>query len=235
MAGGHGSTTGSGATDPLLQRTTLDKTNSLKYTTKAYEQEALRLVIRESNKVAEQLQLHESLPIMESNVTHHYIAPFGTSKTVKAIGNIATTNYAYYVSVDYKFSFLEELHHTRDLLRWSRRCWQPISQLDTNGAYQLAARWLKAVSMDVESLNSDCNLHVRPADIKGLGTNACFLPVYWVYWTRGEEGHGSVASVELFAPTKTLLQLRVEDSDYILRQRVRFTNLDLLLSGSSKP
>ena len=89
--------------------------------------------------------------------------------------------------------------------------------------------------MDVDGLNNDCNLHVQPAAVRGQGANASFLPVYWVYWTRGEKGHGSVASVKFSAPTKTLMQLRVENSDYILRQPLRFTNLNALLSDPSKP
>jgi hypothetical protein len=43
-----------------------------------------------------------------------------------------------------------------------------------------------------------------------------------------------MASVALFMPTKTLLQLRVEDTQYILRKPLQITNLDFLLSPSNK-
>jgi hypothetical protein len=200
------------------------------FTTKAYQKEALRKVIREANDVARALQLKDDLPITESNLVTQFILSYGMAQRLGAIGNVTTSNYTYYVSVDHKFSYLESVHQNGDRMRWNHEYSWPISKLDTNAAYQLATQWLDAVSMDVKGLNEDCELHVGITGLRGQGTNALFLPVYWVYWTKGGLGHGSVASVEFFAPTKTLMQLRVEDSDYILRKPLEFTNLDELLS-----
>jgi hypothetical protein len=47
-----------------------------------------------------------------------------------------------------------------------------------------------------------------------------------------------VASMMLFTPTKTLLQLCVRDPKYILRKSLVFTNLDSLIrncAGNSAP
>jgi hypothetical protein len=105
--------------------------------------------------------------------------------------------------------------------------------MNTNGAYKLATQFLAAVSMDVKALNRDCSIRIAaftPAGKKGEN----FVPVYWVDWVKGKEGEGAVASVELFEPTKTVRQLHVTESKYILRRPLQFTNLDSLLSEPKK-
>jgi hypothetical protein len=114
--------------------------------------------------------------------------------------------------------------------------------MNTNSAYQLASRWLAAVSMDVKGLNRDCKVHVALSPFwnglvhLGEKPQKQFVPIYFVWWTSPTndlEGHGNVAYVELFAPTKTLLQLCVSDPKYILRKPLEFTNLDSLLPGTA--
>ncbi|MGA3282936.1 MAG: hypothetical protein ABSD57_00565 [Verrucomicrobiota bacterium] len=207
----------------------------LMFTTEAYRKEALRLVIQEANKVAQELKLPEQLPINDTNLLQCYISPYGMSRFKKTIGNVTTSNYTYYCSIGDKFSFLERSHQDSDRLKWYREYSWPISQLDTNAAYQLATQWLADVSMDVNGLNRDCNVYIRPSGVTGQGATARFLPLYWVYWAPGPDGFGSKASVGLFLPTKTLLDLRVEDSKYILRKPLQFTNLDYLLSQTNAP
>lgn len=206
--------------------------DSLTFMPEKYRNEALKSVLREANQVAEALQLLEKLPLAETNLWGWYISPPGISRLSGAFGNVTTRNYTYYVSVDHKFSYIESVHQDADRWRWYSEYSWPISRLDTNAAYQLATQWLNAVSMDVNGLNNDCDLHIEPTALRGQGTNAYFLPVYWVYWTKGDGENGSVASVELFAPTRTLMQLRVEQSQYILRKPLQFTNLDTLLPKS---
>jgi hypothetical protein len=209
--------------------------DNLMFMPEAYRKEALRLVIQEANQVAEALRLPEKLPIDETNLLAWHISPPGISRLTKSVGNVTTSNYIYYVSVDGKFSYLEGKHQDADRQRWFKEYSWPISRLDTNAAYQLATQWLATASMDVDALNRECSLHVYPTALRRQGTNAHFLPVYWVFWTKGVEGHGSAASVELFAPAKTLMQLRVEDSKYILRKPLQVTNLDYLLSQTNAP
>jgi hypothetical protein len=62
------------------------------FTTPAFQEEGLRLVIDEANKVARDLRLPESLPITRTNLTHAFIAPFGYTFIRKRLGNVTTSN-----------------------------------------------------------------------------------------------------------------------------------------------
>ncbi len=196
--------------------------------TEPYQKEALKLVIQEANQVARELRLTENLPITETNLVTSFILPYAGAQAWKTIGKVVTRNYAYYVSRDNKFSYLEGTHQQEDRRRWHSEYWWPVNRMDTNAVYQMATQSLAAVSMDVEGLNRDCRLHIDAYTPQGLGKGAHFMPVYTVYWTKGRKGEGSTASVQLFAPTKTILQLRVEDPRYILRQPITVTNVGAL-------
>jgi hypothetical protein len=63
------------------------------FTTQAFQEEGLRLIIEEANRVARDMHLRESLPIATSNLTHAFIAPFGYTYIRKRLGNVTTTNY----------------------------------------------------------------------------------------------------------------------------------------------
>jgi hypothetical protein len=147
--------------------------------------------------------------------------PPRAAQGMKSIGNISTSNYTYYVSVDNKLSWLTRTHlkDEDDQLR-EQYLW-PISQMNTNAAYQLATQWLAAASMDVKALNRDCRLSIRAVTPDGE-QGSHFVPVYFVSWGGGNGK--PVASVELFEPTKTLRQLRVYKSEYILRTPLQITN-----------
>ncbi len=201
----------------------------------SYQREALKLLIQEANQVARELALPELLPITETNLVGHFILPLAGAQSWQAVGKIVTRNYAYYVSRQNKFCFLERMHNETEFRQWQKQYLRPVNLVDTNRAYQLAERWLSAVSIDVRGLNRDCRVHIVPSAPIKKGTNMYFLPIYWVYWTKPGEGRGSVASVQLFAPTETLMQLRVEDPKYILRKPLVFTNLDVLLTQTNTP
>lgn len=207
-----------------------------RYTTAAYEREALRLVVREANAVALQLELPEHLPIKESDLMQSFIVRYGMSLMRPGIiGNVHTHAYGYFVSVDHKLSYVERAHQDRDCLEWMEQYRWSKGRIDTNGAYQLATQWLAAAEMDVDALNRDCRLHIELDSFANQrkGLRGKFVPIYFVYWESAEnraEGYGDVASVKLLAPTKTLISLRVEDARYIRRAPLIFTNLDSLLS-----
>lgn len=211
----------------------MKRLGSLSATPVVYRREALRLVIAEANKVAHELRLPESLPITESNLVASYIAPPKMAAHLGAIGNVTTSNYTFYCSVGNRFSYLARTGLEKDYPRLRRESLVPVSQISTNAAYQLAVQWLQAASMDVAALNRDCNVRILAFMAEGEQGKR-FVPVYWVYWSLlGREGNGSVASVELFEPTKTIRQLRVEDPKYILRKPLVFTNLAELLSQTN--
>jgi hypothetical protein len=223
------------------------------FTTPAYNKEALRLVIQEANRVAEELKLPEELPITENNILGCFITPYAmSSHTGGTFGNVTTWHFTYYVSVDHKFSFLDRSHQETEKSGWASIYSQPISHLDTNtyqqvidtnaffrlsdtnAAYQLATQWLAKVSMDVKRLNRDCTVYASATTVWGKKGTINFLPLYSVYWVRGQSDYKNLkAYVKLFLPTKTLIGLRVEDTKYILRKQLQLTNLDILLSQTN--
>ena len=214
-------------------------TPALMFTTKAYHDEAFRLVLQEANRVATELRLPEKLPIRETDLVSRFINSFGYAHVQKAIGNVTTRNYTYYVSQGNKFSYLEGTHQDEDCRRFQRLYTWPVSRIDTNQAYQLATQWLTAVSMDVAALNRDCSVVVKPDRDYVHPPQGKFVPVYYVYWRKRNTEAGRVADVpagvRVFTPNKTLLQLRVEDPKYILRPPLVFTNLAYLLSQTNAP
>ena len=220
-ATGFSNAPGFGANVKALQQLTAN--------TPAYRKQALCLVLGEANRIAQELHLPEKLPIDETNLVASYITPPRLVDRIGAIGNVSTANYTYYCSVGRRFSYVARADLDKEYARLREQWLLPMSQMDTNAAYQLAVQWLSESSMDVQALNRDCSVTVlafTPQGPKGR----YFVPLYWVYRMKGAQGSGSVASVELFSPTKTLMQLRVEDPKYILRKPLVFTNLASLLS-----
>jgi len=211
-----------------------------KFTTDLYQKEALKLTLEEANKVAKELNLPEELPITESNLVEFHISPFGFAYSYKMIGGITTKNYAYYVAQGDKFNDLTVADYDQFCLKLKSRGTLPIAELNTNAAYELATQWLAAVSMDVKQLNQNCKVHVALTpfwnDLTHLGEKPKnqFVPIYFIWWTSPEndiQKSSNVAYVELFAPTKTLLQLSVSNPKYILRKPLIFTNLAALFPG----
>jgi hypothetical protein len=202
------------------------------------------LLLQEANRVAEELRFpDEDLPITETNVTELRAYPFGFSYFQRSMGGVVcTSNYVYLVGRDNKFCGLDVANYDQTCLRLEKTS-LPIEQMDTNAAYQLATQWLAALSMDVNGLNRDCKAHIALTPFwNGLakfgqvpGKN--FVPIYNVWWTTPENdaaGFGDVAYVELFLPTKKLLQLDVHDPKYILRKPLIFTNLNSLFPGTGR-
>jgi hypothetical protein len=208
-------------------------TRSMMFTTRAYQDEALWLILQEANRVAEQLQLPEQLPITETNIVKAFINPFGYAYVKKAVGNVTTKNYVYYVSQGNKFSYLESPHQDELCHKFQADCTLPTSQIDTNAALDLANKWLSAASMDVKALGRDCSVKVELDAAYVHPPVGKFVPVYYVGWSEKSADGKSVASVRLFLPTKALLQLRVEDPKYILRPPLVFTNLAALFPGKA--
>ena len=207
------------------------------FTTKAYQQAALDKVIQEANLVAKELKLPEMLPITRSNLANCYINTFDYAYSRRAIGFVETTNFCYYASRGNKFNQLVALPYEQICSALRNRGRSPLSQLDTNAAYQLATQWLAAASIDVAGLNRDCLLHISVdwADYHGDMPKEDFVPVYDVWWSlpHGASVYNVPASVELYLPENKLLQMKVEDPKYILRSPVVFTNLAELFPGKA--
>jgi hypothetical protein len=213
----------------------------LMFTTKAYEDEAFRLLVREASRVAEELKLPEKIPIREVNITDRFISPFGYSRTRGRIGRVTTSKYTYAVVQSNKFSDLTIVAYSKTCSELTERGRWPIARLDTKTAYALATQWLAALSMDVSSMNHNCEAHVALSPFwnglakLGQKPQGSFVPIYFVWWSSPQnrlEGGGSVAYVELFLPERMLLQLSVQDQRYIARKALTFTNLGALFPGT---
>jgi hypothetical protein len=216
---------------PPYELTPKQQLQALMFTTPAYRKEALRLIIGEANHIAHELNLQENLPIIQSNIVETYIAPPRLAQASKNIGNITTSNYFYAVFSGGLFA-LTKIHSDEEFNKLKIKYTWPISQIDTNAAYQAATQFLADVAVDVKALNRDCNVHVL-----AMGRNGkFFVPAYRVYWVpKGQKGHGSAAGVELFEPTKILWQFYVKQPKYVLRKPIKVTNLDDLLSQTNAP
>jgi hypothetical protein len=203
------------------------------FTTKAYHDEALRQVLEEANQIAIRLKLPESFPISKPNITKTFISPYGYARLANAIGNIATTNYCYYISLGNKFSYIESPHQDELGRKFQASHTLPISEINTNEALALAIYWLAAIPADMAALQSNCTVTVELDKAYVHPRAGKFVPVYYVSWSEKDGQNNGVASVRLFTPTKTLMQLRVEDPKYILRPAIVFTNLAELLATNT--
>jgi hypothetical protein len=201
------------------------------FTTQAYREEALRLLIIEANKAAQELNLPEQLPIIETNLIEVYISPPRLGRAAKTVGMISTSNYVYSVAAGNKLSLIARTSLEKRYAELKKDYLWPVSKMDTNAAYQDAIKILNSASIDARTLNQDCDVQIKTYTPEGK-TGAHFVPVYWVYWAKRHE-QIPVASVELFEPTKTLMQLRIKDPAYILRTPLLITNFDFLLSQTN--
>lgn len=220
------------------------KDGAINFTTPGYQEMAFRKVLDEANRVAKELKLSEKLPICKADVKEAFISPFGFAYLTKAVGNITTSNYCYCVSLSNKFCYLIKTDLEKKLDGYQANYVWPKKRIDTAEAYQMTTQWLTSVHMDVAAMNRDLHLVVKPDDDYIRAERGKFVPVYDVGWCKPwkptpgiiEEGHGkweAVVSVQLFTPTKMLLQLHVEDAKYILRPPIVFTNLAELLSQTN--
>jgi hypothetical protein len=201
------------------------------FTTQLYREAALGLVLQEANKVAQELKLPEEIPITKSNIVDHHIGPFGFNYAHRSLGFVATKNYCYYVAGGNSFSSLVDTHEQEKCQSYQAKgyAW-PVSRIDTNAAYNLAIQWLSDLHMDVAGLNRDCRVSVTADSVYDQAPPGKFIPIYWVAWIPSD-GISVATTVRLFMPTKTLLDLTVEDPKYILRKPIQFTNLAALFPG----
>jgi hypothetical protein len=202
----------------------------------AYQKEVSRLLLQEVNRVARELSLPEKLPISETNVIKVTVYPPRIAKNMKGLGNVVTSNYTYYVSAGYKFSALTRTHLEQEDNQLKAKYISPIGQMDTNAAFQLAAQFLVSASMDVAALKRDCDVRVNAAAPVN-GDYSHFVPLYFISWVKKgyQERPGNAASVEVFLPDKSLRQMHVSKSEYILRQPLQITNPDFLNLPTNGP
>ncbi len=196
-----------------------------RFTTKAYRKEAVRLMLKEANRVAGLLPLNEHLPIRDSDLAEWYVGP----PTLVCLGWVATTNYNYIF--DRKFCALTQRDAIARFYEAKAKYSWPMDRMDKNGAFQIATQLMAAVNIDVARLNREFPIEITTPETEGF-IRKHFFPHYWVNWLKGEH---AVAFIEFVVPTRSILQLRVEDTDYILRDPIAITNLAALLDQTNAP
>jgi len=211
-----------------------DRLLAIRFTTPAYQTEALRLIMEEASHVARDMALPETLPITRSNLLSAYITPPRLAEGMKAVGNITTSNYTYFVSIGNKFSFLVRTRLEAEEAEAHAKFLSPIRELDTNAAFQLATRFMTSAGMNMTALNTNCHISIQASLPEGTNSQH-FVPLYWVNWIENGTDQKGGASVQLCLPTQTLLQMHVNKPEYILRPALVFTNLEELLSQTNPP
>ena len=214
---------------PDIQRRRLQQWSSI---TASYREKAVNLMIEEANGIVRELHLVEKVPLTKVDLLENYVSPPSLTARVPAFGNITTSNYVYFFTVGRKFSFLErtDLEKERDYCK-KKYIW-PTSRIDTNAAYQAATQLLFAASMDVASLNRECAAYIELPLLDQASDT--FVPLYWIYWMKPGVV-GSRTEIELCLPTKTLLQMHVMESKYILRRPLEITDAEVPLSQINSP
>ena len=204
-----------------------------RYTTRAYENAAARLMILEANQAAQALDLDENLPITRSNIDAVNITPFGFFYPRGLMGYVATTNYSYQILNAGKLDHIE-IDRSYDVWRDLQDSLLPENQVDNQGAYQLATQWLSSLSVDVKALNRDCRLTISSSPVLNYVGNGkdpirrMFAPTYDIAWSSS---NGPAAYVQLYLPDKLLMQLSIDDPKYNLRPPLVFTNMAALFPG----
>jgi len=94
--------------------------------------------------------------------------------------------------------------------------------------------------MDVKGFKERFDVHIAVSpywngvELGQLPTHT-FTPIYYLWWTpKDNKSEVRGASLELFLPTETLLQLRVDEGKYIFRPPVVFKNLEALFPGKAE-
>ena len=206
--------------------------------TTAYDRECSRLMWQAVNRVVTGLDQGEDDPIPVSKALCNYRS-FSHAFDTGELGELSTTNYYYRFQVGNHLSEIE-MRDVSEEWRALQDELVPVRQLDTNAAYQLAVRWLKTLSVDVDALNRECDLSVNSGPILnhvGSGKKPIrqlFSPTYDVAWKPRQPSstniglHGNPnysASVQLYLPDQSLLRLTMYDSKYFLSPPITFTNL----------
>ena len=217
---------------PLLIRSDGKLTaDAYTFTTPAYEHAVLVALISQANEVARSLELPEELPITQECICQGFVVRPGLTRLPPGmIGTIATRHFVYYASVGHKLSYIEAQNQDDLCRRWCTNKELLTSTINTNAAYSLATNWLHRAHMNVDALNRDCRIIIRPHPYwNGPIAKGPFVPIYIVTWYKGDE---VAAMVTLFSPSKTLLSLRVECDEYIARTRL---NPDDILDSVASP
>jgi len=219
--------------DQLLQQTDDPRIREMWFTSEAYKNAALKIMLHEANQISRALHLPEKLPIKSSDLTEIGIETPFFSERQGRFGTICTKQYVYGANAASKFSYLNRNFRAQDKSKYltaiKTKYAESKSRINTKAAYTLAIQFLTAASIDVAALERDCRIEIKPWD---LGSQ--FVPLYQIRWLRGKNEE-EAAYVELLEPEHLLLKLWVEKPEYIERDSLVVPNREKLLSQTNAP
>ncbi len=152
-----------------------------RFTTPEYQKEALKVLISEANRVAQELKLSEQIPITQSNLMEVFITP----PAMGLLGTLSTSNYVYHVRLQRKFDGLEQWNLNEYWRRQNEEYSWPVERMDTNAAAKTGTQIMTVAGADVPALNRDCTVETRatmPDEIRTLST------LFQTIGSRGKKG-----------------------------------------------
>jgi hypothetical protein len=206
---------------------------------------ALQKMLSEIDYFSEHLHLPVARPLQATNIDQfnvsspwfslirntNFASPVQQSQFGKigVAGHIETTNFHFYFQAGRLWSLVNKDKHIERFRFYPTWAAMP-SLINSNSAYQLATQWLASVEMNTALLEKKYGSQktIEQAffwNQPGLGvehppgdTNKTMLPIFTVAWGAAPGGNVSpAASVEIFGPTKELMQLRVGDDSLFRR------------------
>jgi hypothetical protein len=197
-----------------------------------YREIALSLMIADANRTARELYLAEQLPINGATLVDFFVSPPRLARLTKTIGTITTSNYLYAPYAGKGYALVRANLQTEEARLRAEYLW-PINRMDTNEAFQTAEQILAGARVAVSALNQNCQSQVLTCTPDGPKGHH-FVPIYWVFWTEHQSHtNGNAAFVEIFEPTKMILQLKVGEPKYLHKEPLVITNVDFVFSQSN--
>lgn len=203
----------------------------------AYRTAALERMNQEASWACIKLRLI-SQPFQTSDITRFFVVP---PRKMGFGGTMQTTNYYFRFARGGKLDEIcDQSKHPERFEMYPVWAKTP-SSVDTNGAYQLATQWLRAISVDVAALEKKYKLNFYQWFYWGRETgvpdsewnqyppttNKVMLPIYDVRWG---EGSPPPVKVTVFGPTKELAALELNDISFSRRPPIVITNWEELLN-----
>ncbi len=198
-----------------------------KYSTKAYEKEATRLLLQEANRVAVELRLKEHIPITTNDAFAIHIPP----PAMGMLGTMSTTNYVYYFSAHRKFTGLDIRRNEKSWSEDEKKFSWPATRFNATNAFREGVEILKKADVDVNGLERDCTRTVEAVWPDGEKADH-FFPDYWIRWRKNTK---TVAVLEFIEPTHAIQGLHIDESKYSLTKPVEIPNLKALLMDGGTP
>lgn len=189
---------------------------SLDPTDPRYKGIVLTGMIKEANIAVEQWNLDEDKPITLGKLRYSFVChPSYNEFTGGPIGNIATSNYWYLFHMQGKLTDIERIGRFADLsvsaLKLTERQKEiavPISEIDTNAAWNAILPVIRSGWLDLNKLNKSCEFQ-----LDHLHRNNVHVPVYSARWTKNSE---AVVTFSWLMPGGTLLALRIQNPEFSL-------------------